>query len=189
MKLQNKVQKVVCYIVLATCAIAFFFALGLATNFFNLMFIRVLGIRGGNLFKEIQPFNRKLVSSIIIMIVLVVSLFISRTHIRRRYYISNYIATILVVAVNISVSIWGILNVLEFRNRFLTEVDFETWATYPQYQYTESTFWLDANIVVLILVVIASLLLLGNLIWKIRLMKYEDKLLSGFINPEIVKEG
>ena len=130
MKLQNKVQKVVCYIVLATCAIAFFFALGLATNFFNLMFIRVLGIRGGNLFKEIQPFNRKLVSSIIIMIVLVVSLFISRTHIRRRYYISNYIATILVVAVNISVSIWGILNVLEFRNRFLTEVDFETWATY-----------------------------------------------------------
>jgi len=118
MKLQNKVQKVVCYIVLATCAIAFFFALGLATNFFNLMFIRVLGIRGGNLFKEIQPFNRKLVSSIIIMIVLVVSLFISRTHIRRRYYISNYIATILVVAVNISVSIWGILNVLEFRNRF-----------------------------------------------------------------------
>jgi len=72
---------------------------------------------------------------------------------------------------------------------FLTEVDFETWATYPQYQYTESTFWLDANIVVLILVVIASLLLLGNLIWKIRLMKYEDKLLSGFINPKIVKEG
>jgi hypothetical protein len=187
MKRQIKVQKIVCYIILFSCAIAFVFALGLATNIYNLMFAGDFDIKGYKIFEDIQPFNRELIVRCILMIVLVVFLFITRSHLRRRYYISNYVVTTFSALINVFISIWAISNILDFKQRFLTEVDFEGWLFIREimvdFPYTESTLWLDLNIIIFSLVIFASLLLIGNLIWKIMLMKFEDKLLAGQIKP------
>lgn len=189
MKLQTKVQKIVCLIVLMTSALSFFISLGLATDLSVLKKAKIYRIAGNELFTTIQPFNRLLVRITIGLIVLAIFLFITRTHLRRRYYISNYIAISIVVLANIGTSIWAILTIVDFRNQFLNNVDFEGWREVielydPTFPYTESTFWLDFNIVARVLVILATLLLFVNLIWKISLMKYEDKLLSGKIKPE-----
>lgn len=190
MKLQIKVQKIICWIVLASCVLAFFFALGLATDIYKVMMAGDFGVPGAEIFEDIQPFNRALVFRCILMIVLVIFLFITRTHIRRRYYISNYLTSIAAFLLNTLVPIWGIINILDIKKRYLTEVDFEIWYRIshdvPGVPYTESTLWLDLNIVVLSLMIVVSILLIINLIWKIMLMKYEDKLLADKIKPKTI---
>ena len=185
MKKQLKFQKKVCYIALLASAIAFFFSLGLLTDLYNLMFATT--VKGCEIFKDIQPFNRAMVRDCILMIVMVVFLFITRTHIRRRYYISNYIAVAAASLISSFLAIYDITQILNFKRRFLTEVDFEKWLEMREliedFPYTESTLWFDLNVITLSLVIVASLLLVGNLIWKINLMKFEDKLLSGEIKP------
>jgi hypothetical protein len=145
-------------------------------------------IKGVELFEDIQPFNSQLVAVSIVMIVLAVFLFVTRTHLRRRYYISNHVAIWVAGLANIAVSVWGILNILKFKKQFLTEVDFEAWLEMreliPDFPYTESTLWLDLNIASRLLLIVISLLLFVNLIWKIMLMKYEDRLLAGRIKPD-----
>lgn len=185
MKKQLKFQKKVCYIALLASAIAFFFSLGLLTDLYNLMF--ATKVKGHEIFNDIQPFNRAMVRDCILMIVMVVFLFITRTHIRRRYYISNYIAVAAASLISSFLAIYDITQILNFKRRFLTEVDFEKWLEMREqiedFPYTESTLWFDLNVITLSLVIVASLLLVGNLIWKINLMKFEDKLLSGEIKP------
>lgn len=185
MKKQLKFQKKVCYIALLASAIAFFFSLGLLTDLYNLMFATT--VKGHEIFNDIQPFNRAMVRDCILMIVMVVFLFITRTHIRRRYYISNYIAVAAASLISSFLAIYDITQILNFKRRFLTEVDFEKWLEMREliedFPYTESTLWFDLNVITLSLVIVASLLLVGNLIWKINLMKFEDKLLSGEIKP------
>lgn len=185
MKKQMKFQKIVCLVNLITAAVAFFFSLGLLTDIYKLLF--AVGIPGNKLYKEMQPFNKDLVRRCIIMIVLAASLFVTRTQIRRRYYISNYIMLSASALANLTFSLISIFKILGYRHRFLTEVNFELWRSrleeMPDLPYTESTLWLDLNIAVLSLVIVASLLLVANLVWKIKMMKFEDRLLSGEIKP------
>lgn len=188
MKLQTKVQKIICFLILLSSALSFFVSLGLVTDLYKLSMARDWGVEGVEVFWDIQPFNRLLVQINIVLIVIAVFLFVTRTHDRRRYYISNYIITILVAITNFVTSIWAIINVKNYRYKFVHGVDFEAWLSkreiIPDLPYTESTFWLDFNIAVRVLLIIMILLLLANLIWKISLMKYEDKLLSGEIKPD-----
>lgn len=176
---------------LATSSIAFIFALGLATDTFDLIMATDYGVSGVELCDEIQPINRNLVNYMIIIIVLAIFLFITKTHSRRRYYISNYVAVSLFVVVSLGVALWSIITVANFKHRYLTEVDFELWYSLrdilqiPDFPYSESTLWFDFNIIAAVLIIISSLLLLGNLIWKIMLMRYEDKMLSGLIKPQL----
>ncbi|HEY8396122.1 MAG TPA: hypothetical protein VIK96_05015 [Bacilli bacterium] len=186
MKKQMKFQKIVCLIALLIAAIAFFFALGLLTDIYKVMFASQAG--ADKLFKDIQPFNRQLVNICILMIVLAVFLYITKTHVRRRYYISNYIALAVTIAVYVFLPIISILQILNFKKRFLTEIDFPAWLEMRElisdFPYTESTLWLDFNVVTQSLMILVSLLLAYNLLWKIRLMNFEDKLLSGEIKPK-----
>ena len=185
MKKQMIFQKLVCLIALLAAAIAFFFSLGLLTDIYKLMF--AVGVRGSELFKQMQPFNRQRVIRCIAMILLAVLLYVTRTQLRRRYYISNYVAIGGTVILNVLFSSLSIARILEYKRRFLTEVDFEAWLalreSIPDFPYTESTLWLDLNIAMQSLVIAASLLLVINLLWKTKLMKFEDKLLSGKIKP------
>ena len=185
MKKQMIFQKLVCLIALLAAAIAFFFSLGLLTDIYKLMF--AVGVRGSELFKQMQPFNRQLVIRCIAMILLAVLLYVTRTQLRRRYYISNYVAIGGTVILNVLFSSLSIARILEYKRSFLTEVDFEAWlalrVSIPDFPYTESTLWLDLNIAMQSLVIAASLLLVINLLWKTKLMKFEDKLLSGKIKP------
>ena len=62
------------------------------------------------------------------------------------------------------------------------QVDFEAlrahadmWKTL----YTESTFWFDVHYVLFGVLILTAAAMIGNLFWKVSLMKQEDALLSG----------
>ena len=113
-------------------------------------------------------------------------LYITNTHKRRNYYISNYIIIIVLVVFTIAMSALNIYKILQYRAEFLS-IDFvklqeaidkaaEKYNIFAE--YTDSTLWLDMNIVASGVVALVSLVLLANLIWKNRLMKGEKYLLS-----------
>ena len=185
MKVQIKFQKIICMATVIIAAIAFAISLGLLTNIYNVQqWAGVIGFgdREDNLFKHMQPFNDRLVLTYIAIIVLAAFLFVTNTHKRRNYYISNYINIILIVVFTLVTSVINVLAILKYRQEFLS-IDFESLREYIDMMgiavtYTESTFWLDINIVAAALVSLVSLVLLANLFWKIRLMKGERYLLS-----------
>lgn len=183
MKLQMKVQKIICLIALFAGALAFIFALGLSTTVYQLHQTEALiSAEPEGFYEAVQAFNHKLILYCIVLILCAVTLFITGTNSRRNYYISNYVSTALCVIAGLVIAFITIANVSGFINIFKNEVDFETWATDTQImdaiRYTESTFWFDINIVTMVLVIIADVLLVLNLVWKIMLMKNEDKLLK-----------
>ena len=123
------------------------------------------------------------------MILLSVLLFITSCHRRRNYYISNYVATGVCAGGNIVLSIVAMIMNGIWKGEFLN-VDFERWLEYydkrqearpdvvVQYHYSDSTVMFDLGYAVYLLVIVVSLVLILNLVWKIMLMKGEKKLLS-----------
>jgi glycopeptide antibiotics resistance protein len=82
-----------------------------------------------------------------------------------------------------------------WKAKFL-QIDFESWynyndetfiqiEAYSSVHYSESTLWFDIGFVVYTLIIVASILLILNMVWKIMLMKGEKRLLNG----EAVKGG
>lgn len=161
------------------------------------------GKNDATLFIDIQGFNDALMYCGIVMIVLAVCLYITACNKRRNYYVSNFVATGVVAGSNIVISV--ILMALNgvWMGRF-NNVDFASWASYnesniqritnrfeqmgepvpaemlePYSHYSESTVWFSLGFVVYALVIVASVLLILNLVWKLKLMQGEKKLLNG----------
>lgn len=140
------------------------------------------------LFERIQPFNDALMYCGLAMVLMAVLLFVTSCNSRRKYYISNYVVTGACALGDIVISI--VLMVLNgsWKSEFLN-VDFDAWYKYNEIfikygqpdavHYSESVFWFDIGFVVYALVIVASLVLIFNLVWKILLMRGEKKLLSG----------
>ena len=185
MKVQIKFQKIICMATVIIAAIAFAISLGLLTNIYHVQsWAGVIGFGStkDNIFKHMQEFNDQLVLTYIAIIVMAVFLFVTNTHKRRNYYISNYINIILITVFSVATSVINILAILKYREEFLA-IDFEALKETIEMigievKYTESTLWLDMNIVASGLVALVSLVLLANLMWKNRLMKGEKYLLS-----------
>ena len=155
------------------------------------------------LFIDIQGFNDALMYCGIVMVLLAVLLYITACNSRRNYYITNYVATGVCAGGNIIMSV--ILMALNgvWMGRFMN-VDFTAWAesnadnvarlnayygSYglevppevlePYTHYSESVAWFAIGFVVFFIVIAASVLLILNLVWKIKLMQGEKKLLNG----------
>ena len=128
-----------------------------------------------------QDFNQDLLKYSIVLILLGCLLFITQTHSRRKYYIGNYVAIGLYSAANIAMAIWAHTWIEAYKTFFLTQVDFEAlrkhadmWKT----AYVDSTFWFDIHYAVFAISIIVTGLLIANMIWKICLMKEEQKLIE-----------
>lgn len=185
MKLQMKVQKILCIVSILLSSISFAFSLGISTTIYQLMLAGEYGVETGGLYDPVQDFNRTLVNVCIVMIILSTGLFITRTNTRRNYYISNYVAIGTAFLFSTITGIICIMKISSFRAIFLNEVDFEMWAKVhdmiSEIRYTESTFWFDMNMLMLALIIICNILLMLNLIWKTMLMKKEKALLNNTI--------
>lgn len=139
------------------------------------------------LFDEIQPFNTMMMYFGIAMILLAVVLYITACNKRRNYYISNYVATGLCAGGNIVMSVVCLVMNGIWRGEFL-KLDFDAWRIYNEFSYendlitemhySESTAWFDVGFAVYAVVIVASVLLILNMVWKILLMKGEKQLLS-----------
>lgn len=155
----------------------------------NSYFIASDGKYDATLYNDIQSFNTMLMYFGIVMILLAVVLYITSTHSRRNYYISNYVAIGACAGGNIVLSLVSLVMNGIWRGKFLN-VDFAAWRGHWDFMidfageesivvhYSESTAFFDLGFVVYILVIIASVLLILNLVWKIKLMQGEKKLLA-----------
>lgn len=183
-------QKILCFAALAACGILFLYSLGLSTDLFDGLFYALpeeaklatakVNVPGAEVYYEIQPFNRQLLNNSILLLLVGCLLFMTNTHSRRRYYISNAISTLGFAGAGVWLSIWTHLNVADFKAKFLA-IDFTAYAKYATRRkkpYIDSTFWFDAHYVVIAILLVVCVALVANYIWKLSLMKAEKRLIN-----------
>ena len=188
-KKQMKFQKIICYVVLIASALAFFYSLGLLTDLYDSLYSMMPDplepsldrVAGARIFYDMQDFNMQFTKVTIVLILLGVFNLVMNTHTRRRYYIGNYVSIALCTVGSIAASVWARGRIMEYKEQYLTGVDFEKLKTVAERRgtyYTESTFWFDVSGFVLGFVILAAVLLAANLIWKIIVTKKEKALIK-----------
>ena len=191
-KKQMLFQKLLCLFTLISGAIVFLYSLGVMTDIFDSFYSAVTvdrvthevtkeKVEGAKIYYDMQPFNDAFLKYSIGFILCAALLFITNTHVRRRYYISNFISTGIVVCYGAVFSIWAHLEIEKFKNQFLTTIDFEGFKAFAEKWkslYTESTFWFDIHYVIFGIVLVIVILHVVNLALKVSLMSKEKKLLA-----------
>ena len=186
-KKQVNFQRIVCLCALVIGVLFFVYSLGMMTDLYDTPFSMVqpnnldgAKVKGARIYYDMQPFNRLLLRLSIAMIVLSCVLFLTNTHSRRKYYLSNTIVTCLNAAAEVGMAVWCHLQVAAFKTQYLTTVDFAE--LYKRLSrrgtYTDSTFWFDIHYLVCALAIVAAALLILNLIWKKKVMQGEQALLA-----------
>lgn len=178
--------------------LVFAYSLGLVTDLYDSLYTAMYNpnnpddsaVTGARIFYDIQPFNNQLMLAGLGLIILSLGLFLTNTHIRRRYYIGNYVSTGIWSVAAVAVAVWGHIQVEFFKTQFLyghpdqgiPGVNFEELKAYAERSksyYTDSTFWFDAHYLVMGVLLLTVVILVANAIWKTSLMKQEASLLAG----------
>ena len=183
-KKQLKLQKIICIAAIIASAIVFIYALGIMTDLYDAFYSTMMNpydltetdVPGSYIYYLMQPFNKDLLKYSIVLILLGCLLFLTQTHTRRKYYVGNYVAIGLYAAGQIAIAIWAHVWIEGYKAYFVSQVDFaalrkhaDMWKT----TYVDSTIWFDLHYVVFAITLIVTALLIGNLIWKLSLMKQE----------------
>ena len=187
-KKQMKCQKAVCLLCMISSVIVFLYALGIMTDLYDSLYSTMMNpadltqttVPGSIVYYNMQEFNSVFLKYSIGLILLACLLYITNTHIRRKYYIGNYIAAALFAVANVNIAIWAHQYIEIFKAQFLN-VDFEALKKHAELwktTYTESTFWFDIHVAVFAIALIASAALVGVVFWKVSLMKEEQKLIE-----------
>lgn len=185
---QLTLQKILCFAAIAACGVVFLYALGLMTDLYDSLYYTMTNpndthktmVQGSWIYYDMQPFNRQLLSGSIVMVLLSCLLFLTGTHKRRKYYVGNIFSTCAFAAASAGISFWAHQQITAFRAQFLT-IDFATMAKMAKMwkkPYYDSTFWFDVHYVIFGLLLLVSIALIANLIWKKRLMKEEQCLID-----------
>ena len=190
-KKQMKFQKAVCLLVLVASVIVFLYALGIMTDLYDALYTTIGApdktdntrrnpVAGAFIYYDMQGFNKTFLHLGIALILIALLLFITNTHVRRKYYVGNIVASLVNCAAGVYVAVWAHAQIAAFKAQFL-QIDFEALKAFAEKRntlYTESTFWFDVHYFVFALVILANVLLIANLIWKFRLMKEEQHLID-----------
>lgn len=186
-KKQMILQRITSYLLLAFAALVFVYSLGIMTDLYDSLYLASSYkeghrnyVEGASIYLDMQPFNQDLTTASIILILSAVTLFVFKTHDRRKYYIANYITVGINVILNVAVSVWALTNIIAYKAQFLL-IDFvklDKIATIYKINYTQSTFWFDAAWGVFIPLIVITALSIFNVIWKISLMRAEKKLIA-----------
>ena len=195
-KKQMTLQRIVCLVVLIAAALVFVYSLGLMTDMYenrlgyhaeryytNGMTEEALSkvkVSGAEIYYDMQQFNRELTVAGLVLILLAVSQYVFQNQNRRKYYIANYITVGANTIGAIYYSYWGLSNILSYKERYVG-IDWEKLKELNEvykFSYTESTFWFDASKVVFGFLLVATVINLLNMVWKICLMNNEKKLVQ-----------
>lgn len=187
-KKQLTLQKILCLLAIISSAIVFLYALGIMTDLYDTLYstmrnpadLTQTDVPGSIVYYNMQGFNAYFLKCSIVLILLACLLFVTNTHVRRRYYVGNYVAIGAFTAANIYIAFDAHRYIELFKARFQA-VDFEAlrahadlWKT----AYTESTFWFDVHYAVFAFTLLVSIGLVLSAVWKLRLMKEEAALIS-----------
>ena len=187
-KKQVALQKVLCVGLLIICALIFLYSLGIMTDLSDALYNTIRNpnklenttVTGSRIYYDMQPFNRNFLHAAIGMILLCVLLFLTNTHSRRKYYVGNYAAIGLFAVGGAAFTVWAHGEIESFKALFL-QINFEELAAHAVKKkslYTDSTFWFDIHYVIFGLLLLGILLLLANMLWKVKLMKDEQALIQ-----------
>ena len=187
-KKQLTLQKILCLLAIISSAVIFLYALGIMTDLYDTLYstmrnpadLTQTDVPGSIVYYNMQGFNAYFLRCSIVLILLSCLLFITNTHVRRRYYIGNYVAIGAFTVANFYVAFDAHRYIELFKARFLA-IDFEAlrahadlWKT----AYTESTFWFDVHYGVFAFSLLVSVGLVLCAVWKLRLMKEEASLIA-----------
>ena len=190
-KKQMRFQKVVCLLVLAASVVVFLYSLGIMTDLYDALYTTIGApdkpdntrrnpVAGAFIYYDMQGFNKTFLHLGIALILVSLLLFLTNTHVRRRYYVGNVFAVLANLAAGLGVAFWSHVQIAAFKAQFL-QIDFEALKAFSEKRntlYTESTFWFDIHYFVFGLVILADILLIVNIIWKFRMMKEEKELIG-----------
>lgn len=186
---QLRFQKLICLLCVIAAAITFVYALGILTDIFDGLSLATDPkkpdndgrVAGSTIYFRMQPFNATFVNLSLVLILLAALLFLMNTHVRRKYYIGNYVSTVLYSVSAVALMIWSHLKIEAFKIEYLTKVDFEALKELCELKnkpFIKSTTMLDLHYAVAVIVLIAAAGLVANMVWKIKLMKAEKALLT-----------
>lgn len=181
-KKQMTLQRIVCYVVLIAAALVFVYSLGFVTDMYSSQFPYYAEgkVDGTEIFYEVQEFNKQLTTVGIVLILLATSQFLFQNHNRRRYYIANYITVGVNAIAAVVASVWALNNIFTYRAQYLL-VDFEELQKRAEMFgefWTDSTFWFDISKTVFGILLVATVLNVLNLIFKVIVMRAERKLVE-----------
>lgn len=187
-KKQMKLQKILCLLAIFSSALVFIYSLGLMTDLYDSLYgtmtdpsdLTKTTVPGSIIYYDMQGFNNTFMKAGLGLILLSCLLFLTNTHSRRKYYVGNYVSIALQTVANVAVAIWAHNQIVMYRAQFL-QIDFEALAKHAKRWktlYTESTFWFDAHYAVFAVLLVVTVLLVANGIWKYSLMKQERALIK-----------
>lgn len=200
MKAQMKFQKILSLITLVLAAIVFVYAISFFTG--NISAILNYSSRynggvykGADVFIDAgQAFVSALEVMVIVYLVIIAISYIMGNNSRRNYYITNYIASGLVIAMAAVVALYGLIMMIVLMNAFYNQVDWaqmqiirDKYSWNPKFQTEvgkEPTMFI-IGLIVFLLVLVNCLAWVYNLIWKIKLMKGEKELLANGLAKEV----
>ena len=188
-KKQLVFQKYACMLAIIAAAMNFVYSLGIITDIYDTLYSTMMNpnnlnetfVPGSIIYYDMQGFNKQFTTVSIVLILVACLLYLTNTQIRRKYYIGNYSAIGIYSAAALGVTVWSHLQIAAFKVQYLTTVDFEALKTFAQMwnkPYSESTLMLDLHYVVAAVTVLSVAALIGNMVWKIQLMKAEDALIA-----------
>jgi len=188
-KKQLVFQKYVCLLAVIAAAAAFVYSLGMITDIYDTLYSTMMNpndltqtfVPGSIIYYDMQDFNKQFTNVSIVLILTACLLYLTNTQIRRKYYIGNYAAIGIYSVATLGVTVWSHLQIAAFKTQFLTTVDFEALKAFAEMwnkPYSESTFMLDLHYAVAALAVLSVAALIGNMVWKIQLMKAENALIE-----------
>ena len=183
-----KLQKILCLLAIFASALVFIYSLGLMTDLYDSLYgtmtdpsdLTKTTVPGSIIYYDMQGFNNTFMKAGLGLILLSCLLFLTNTHSRRKYYVGNYVSIALQTVANVAVAIWAHNQIVMYRAQFL-QIDFEALAKHAKRWktlYTESTFWFDAHYAVFAVLLVVTVLLVANGIWKYSLMKQERALIK-----------
>lgn len=187
-KKQMKLQKILCLLAIFASALVFIYSLGLMTDLYDSLYgtmtdpsdLTKTTVPGSIIYYDMQGFNNTFMKAGLGLILLSCLLFLTNTHSRRKYYVGNYVSIALQTVANVAVAVWAHNQIVMYRAQFL-QIDFEALAKHAKRWktlYTESTFWFDAHYAVFAVLLVVTVLLVANGIWKYSLMKQERALIK-----------
>jgi len=188
-KKQMCFQKYVCLLAVIAAALSFVYSLGMITDIYDSLYSTMMDpndltqtfVPGSIIYYDMQDFNKLYTNVSIGLILTACLLYLMNTQVRRKYYIGNYVAIGIYSVATLGVTAWSHLQIAAFKTQYLTTVDFAALKAFSEMwnkPYIESTTMLDLHYVVALVSLASVAALIGNAVWKIRLMKEENALIE-----------
>lgn len=194
MKTQMRFQKILMLVTLVVAALSFVYALsfcGGTVYQYNSLYDqinKVEEVEGAEaLFLASQKYNDILIGLSVAFIVIVALNFVMASQSRRNYYVTNYVSIILTAVYAV---VFAILLLVFVSNTFslFAAIDkevaeFEYSLVMDDFKYSVVNFIL--GYLMAALMIVNAVILVLNLVWKIKLMKGEKQLLKGVMYRDV----